>query len=58
MLIELFQGEAFMYFLYLFGNLNATEKEALLALKRPQLVSVDWNSPGYESVNVQKGMPT
>lgn len=47
-----------MYFLYLFGNLNATEKEALLAFKRPQLVSVDWNSPGYESVNVQKGMPT
>ncbi|KAF8178917.1 putative GPI anchored protein [Pholiota molesta] len=50
-----YEGEAFMYFLYLFGNLNATEKEALLAFKRPQLVSVDWNSPGYESVNVQKG---
>ncbi|KAF8960660.1 putative GPI anchored protein [Flammula alnicola] len=50
-----YEGEVFMYFLYLFGGLNNTEKEALLAFKRPQLVSIDWNQPGYESITVQKG---
>ncbi|KXN83534.1 hypothetical protein AN958_01243 [Leucoagaricus sp. SymC.cos] len=48
-------GNPFMFFLYLFGNLNQTAKNALLEFKRPQLVSIDWSVPGYENVTVQKG---
>lgn len=44
-----------MFFLYLFGNLNHTEKTALLEFKRPQLVSVDWTASRYQDVTVQKG---
>ena len=44
-----------MWFLFLFGGLNQTEKEALLAFKRPQLVSIDWSFPGYPNITVQKG---
>jgi hypothetical protein len=44
-----------MFFFYLFGNLSQTDKEALLAFKRPQLVAVDWSMTGYQNVTVQKG---
>jgi len=50
-----YEGQSFMFFLYLFGNLNQTEKTALLEFKRPQLVSVDWTMSGYQDVTVQKG---
>ncbi|KAF8155411.1 putative GPI anchored protein [Crassisporium funariophilum] len=50
-----FEGQQFMWYLYLFGSLNRTEKQALLEFKRPQLVSNDWSRPGYPIVTVQKG---
>ncbi|RDB22231.1 hypothetical protein Hypma_010743 [Hypsizygus marmoreus] len=50
-----YEGQQFMFYLYLFGDLSQTEKDALLAFKRPQLVSVDWSYPGYKSITVQKG---
>lgn len=49
-------GQQFMWFLYFFGGLNATEKGALLSFKRPQLVAIDWSRPGFSNVTVQKGM--
>lgn len=48
-------GEVFMYFLYLFGGLSSTEKEALLAFKRAKLAAIDWNHRGFNSITVQKG---
>ncbi|KAJ3568519.1 hypothetical protein NP233_g5665 [Leucocoprinus birnbaumii] len=50
-----YEGQSFMFFLYLFGSLNQTDKTALLEFKRPQLVSVDWAMQGYQNVSVQKG---
>ncbi|KIJ34150.1 hypothetical protein M422DRAFT_182470 [Sphaerobolus stellatus SS14] len=50
-----YEGQQFMWFLYFFGGLNQMDKEALLAFKRPQLVSVDWTRPGLSPVTVQKG---
>ncbi|PPQ71558.1 hypothetical protein CVT24_006439 [Panaeolus cyanescens] len=50
-----YEGQQFMWFLYFFGGLNATEKAALLEFKRPQLVAVDWSRPGFPNVIVQKG---
>jgi len=44
-----------MWFLYFFGGLNQTEKQALLEFKRPQLVAVDWKRPGFPPITVQKG---
>jgi hypothetical protein len=50
-----YEGQQFMWFLYFFGGLNKTEKDAIWAFKRPQLVSVDWAYKGYPNVTVQKG---
>ncbi|EKM82123.1 hypothetical protein AGABI1DRAFT_55288, partial [Agaricus bisporus var. burnettii JB137-S8] len=50
-----YEGQSFMFFFYLFGNLKKADKEALLAFKRPKLVSVEWSMPGYQKVTVQKG---
>lgn len=50
-----YEGQSFMFFLYLFGNVTQADKTALLEFKRPQLVSVDWSMPGYENITVQKG---
>ncbi|KAF8576240.1 putative GPI anchored protein [Ramaria rubella] len=50
-----YEGQGFMWYLYLFGGLNQTEKDAIWSFKRPQLVSVDWSAHGYENVTVQKG---
>ncbi|KAF8499481.1 putative GPI anchored protein [Hysterangium stoloniferum] len=50
-----YEGQQFMWFLFFFGGLSQTEKDAIWAFKRPQLVSVDWTEPGFSPVTVQKG---
>lgn len=50
-----FEGEIFTFWLQFFGNLTDADKKALWEVKRPQLVSVDYQLGEYGPITVQKG---
>lgn len=51
-----FEGEIFTFWLQFFGGLSDTDKKALWEVKRPQLVSVDYQMGNFGPITVQKGM--
>jgi hypothetical protein len=51
-----YEGELFMWWLYFFGGVSKKDKALLWEVKRPQLVSVDYNMGGVGPITVQKGM--
>ncbi|KAH6713228.1 putative GPI anchored protein [Leptodontidium sp. MPI-SDFR-AT-0119] len=50
-----YEGELFTWWLYFFGGLSRKDKDLLWQVKRPQLVSVDYNMGGVGPITVQKG---
>lgn len=50
-----YEGELFTFWLNFFGGLSDADKKALWAIKRPQLVSVDYDMGNVGPVTVQKG---
>ncbi|KUJ15856.1 putative GPI anchored protein [Mollisia scopiformis] len=50
-----YEGEFFTWWLYFFGGLSDKDKNLLWEVKRPQLVSVDYDMDGFGPVTVQKG---
>ncbi|CAG8058267.1 unnamed protein product [Penicillium salamii] len=50
-----FEGEIFTFWLQFFGGLSDTDKKALWEVKRPQLVSVDYQMGNFGPITVQKG---
>ncbi|KAJ5610641.1 GPI anchored protein [Penicillium lagena] len=49
-----YEGELFTFWLNFFGGLSDVDKQALWAIKRPQLVSVDYDMGHVGPVTVQK----
>jgi hypothetical protein len=50
-----YEGELFTWWLYFFGGLSANDKVAIWAVKRPQLVSVEYKMGGIGPITVQEG---
>jgi hypothetical protein len=50
-----YEGELFTWWLYFFGGLSQKDKDLLWEVKRPQLVSVEYNMGGVGPITVQKG---
>jgi hypothetical protein len=50
-----YEGELFTWWLYFFGGLSEKDKDLLWEVKRPQLVSVEYNMGGVGPITVQKG---
>ena len=50
-----YEGELFTWWLYFFGGLSQKDKNLLWEVKRPQLVSVEYNMGGVGPITVQKG---
>ncbi|KAJ5881865.1 uncharacterized protein N7529_000537 [Penicillium soppii] len=50
-----FEGEIFTFWLQFFGGLSDADKKALWEVKRPQLVSVDYQMGKFGPITVQKG---
>ncbi|KAH7420027.1 putative GPI anchored protein [Cadophora sp. MPI-SDFR-AT-0126] len=50
-----YEGELFTWWLYFFGGLSQRDKNLLWQVKRPQLVSVEYNMGGIGPITVQKG---
>ncbi|KAE9378230.1 putative GPI anchored protein [Stipitochalara longipes BDJ] len=50
-----YEGELFTWWLYFFGGLSQNDKNTLWTVKRPQLVSVEYNRGGVGPITVQKG---
>jgi hypothetical protein len=53
-----YEGELFTFWLNFFGGLSSADKQALWEIKRPQLVSVDYDMDNVGPITVQKGQPT
>ena len=51
-----FEGEIFTFWLQFFGGLSDADKKALWEVKRPQLVSVDYQMGKFGPITVQKGL--
>ncbi|KAF8997584.1 hypothetical protein BDQ17DRAFT_1363055 [Cyathus striatus] len=49
-----YEGQQFMWFIYLFTGLNETEKQAIWDFKRLQLVAIDWNSQAITVLRYRK----
>jgi hypothetical protein len=52
-----YEGELFTWWLYFFGGISQEDKNLLWKVKRPQLVSVEYNIGGVGPITVQKGIP-
>lgn len=52
---HLILGQSFTYFLQLFTSISSSEKSALWAFKRPQLVATTWTRPGFAPLTIQRG---
>lgn len=52
-----YEGELFTWWLYFFGGISQEDKNLLWEVKRPQLVSVEYNMGGVGPITVQKGIP-
>ncbi|KAL2356526.1 putative GPI anchored protein [Cryomyces antarcticus] len=50
-----YEGELFMWWLYFFGGLSNADKQALLAVKRPQLVRKEYQMGNIGPITVQEG---
>ncbi|KFA66944.1 hypothetical protein S40285_05738 [Stachybotrys chlorohalonatus IBT 40285] len=50
-----YEGELFTFWLHLFGGLSDEDKERLWEIKRPQLVSVEYELGGVGPVTVERG---
>jgi len=50
-----YEGELFTWWLYFFGGLSQKDENLLWEVKRPQLVSVEYNMGGFGPITVQKG---
>ncbi|KAH7309627.1 putative GPI anchored protein [Stachybotrys elegans] len=50
-----YEGELFTFWLHLFGGLSNQEKARLWEVKRPQLVSVEYQQGGVGPITVEKG---
>ncbi|CZR60559.1 related to GPI anchored protein [Phialocephala subalpina] len=53
-----YEGELFAWWLYFFGGLSDNDKNLLWEVKRPQLVSVEYDMGAVGSITVQKGKST
>lgn len=53
-----YEGELFTFWLQFFGGLSKEDQKLLWEVKRPQLVSVEYNQGGVGPITVQKGIPT
>jgi len=51
-----YEGELFTWWLYFFGGLSNGDRELLWEVKRPQLVSVEYQMGVFGPITVQKGM--
>lgn len=51
-----FEGEIFTFWLQFFGDLSKADKKALWEVKKPQLVSVDYEMGEFGPITVQKGL--
>ncbi|OIW24776.1 putative GPI anchored protein [Coniochaeta ligniaria NRRL 30616] len=55
MLDDPYEGELFTWWLYFYSPLSAQDKEMLWEVKRPKLVSVEYNMGGVGPITVQQG---
>jgi hypothetical protein len=55
MLDDPYEGELFTWWLYFYSDLSTQDKEMLWEVKRPKLVSVEYNMGGVGPITVQKG---
>jgi hypothetical protein len=53
-----YEGELFTFWLQFFGGLPEKDQQLLWEVKRPQLVSVEYNKGGVGPITVQKGLST
>lgn len=51
-----YEGELFTFWLQFFGGLSNEDRQLLWEVKRPQLVSVEYQQGGVGPITVQKGM--
>lgn len=51
-----YEGELFTWWLQFFGGLSENDKQMLWEVKRPQLVSVEYNMGGVGPITVQEGL--
>ena len=50
-----YEGELFTWWLYFYSDLSKEDKELLWEVKRPKLVSVEYNQGGVGPITVQEG---
>lgn len=50
-----YEGELFTWWLYFYGNLSDEDRNLLWEVKRPQLVSMEYNEGSVGPITVQEG---